>query len=63
MREYLEKIRESGLWRSLNRAELRGEKIKVCGREMLNFASNDYLGMSSRLDFQREFFEGLKAGG
>lgn len=59
MLEKLEAIKSSGLWRELKNIELSGDKICVNGTWLLNFASNDYLGISSRLDLQREFFSKL----
>jgi 8-amino-7-oxononanoate synthase len=41
-------IREAGLWRELRRIDSpQGRVIKVGGRELLNFSSNDYLGFAN----------------
>ncbi len=44
----LNSIRESGLWRELREVNSpQGPRIRVGGRELLNFSSNDYLGLAN----------------
>ncbi len=57
--EKLKQIREAGLFRSTRGASPRGSRVSIGGREFFNFASNDYLGISSRKDFQEEFLESV----
>ncbi len=43
----LEAIREAGLWRELRQIEsAQSTRIKLGGREVINFSSNDYLGLA-----------------
>ena len=55
----LEELKRVGIFRQLRPSESRGGKILIGKREFANFASNDYLGVSSRLDLQREFLGGI----
>jgi len=42
-----DQIREAGLWRELRRVDSpQGTRIRIAGRELLNFSSNDYLGLA-----------------
>ena len=44
----LGQIREAGLWRELRRVDSpQGTRIRLGGRELLNFSSNDYLGLAN----------------
>lgn len=44
----LDAIRAQGLWRELHRVDsAQGARIRVEGREFVNFSSNDYLGLAN----------------
>ncbi len=48
LRRRLDGIREQGLWRELHRLDApTGRWIETGGRRLLNFASNDYLGLAA----------------
>ncbi|MEG1606749.1 MAG: 8-amino-7-oxononanoate synthase [Mucinivorans sp.] len=55
----LKKLLAEGNLRTLRTTECRGSMIIYNGHEYVNFSSNDYLGLSSRLELQDEFFDGL----
>ena len=57
MFEEIEAIKKQGLYRSLKTFEVAGARVFDGQRRYLNFSSNDYLGIASRRDFQREFLE------
>ncbi len=59
MKQELENLKKNGLLRRLITSRSEGVDILVNGKKFLNFSSNDYLGISSRLDLQKEFFESL----
>lgn len=52
----LESLRRTGTYRSVENAVVCGAKICKNGRKYADFSSNDYLGLSSRVDLQRKFF-------
>ncbi len=44
----LDEIRDAGLWRELREIELaQATRITIAGRELVNFSSNDYLGLAA----------------
>jgi 8-amino-7-oxononanoate synthase len=48
LREQLGEIRGQNLWRELRRVESpQGARIRIGGRDLLNFSSNDYLGLAN----------------
>ncbi len=58
--ERLERIREQGLERRVLPLQmLTGAKISHGGREYLNLASNDYLGLAGDLELVAEFYQGV----
>lgn len=59
MKEQLETLKAMGMDRHLVSSEIREGKFLVNGKPYLNLSSNDYLGISSRLDWQTEFLESL----
>ena len=63
MFEEIEGIKKQGLYRRLKTFAVEGSKVFDSQRGYLNFSSNDYLGIASRMDFQREFLEGALARG
>ena len=55
----LESISRAGAYRRVRRADVSGARIEEDGRRLVDFSSNDYLGISGRIDWQREFLKGL----
>jgi len=48
LRSRLDDIRAEGLWRELRRVDSpQGPRIQLAGRELVNFSSNDYLGLAN----------------
>lgn len=60
----LKSIRESGLYKEEHPLQSRqGRKITVGGKELLNFCSNNYLGLSGREELEHASDEALKKWG
>jgi len=55
--EILKSIRDCGLLRVLNPAQAAGARIFRDGQNFVNFACNDYLGISADIDLQQEFLK------
>ena len=60
----LQNIREAGLYKEEHPLQSKqGRKIKVDGKELLNFCSNNYLGLSGREELEHASDEALKKWG
>ena len=55
----LQALRDGGAYRTVCRADVLGSRITLDGRGYTSFAGNDYLGISARIDWQREFLSSL----
>ena len=56
IREELEKLKKNNQFRRIPNIENKYDgKIVVNGYEYVNFASNDYLGISTKTDLRKEF--------
>jgi len=57
----LESLKESGLYRELRTIEkINGPHIIIKGKELINFCSNDYLGLSQHLKIKEKAIEIIK---
>ena len=58
IKQELESLKNKGQLRSIPNIESKSDgKIVIDGNEYINFASNDYLGISTKFDLRREFFK------
>ena len=61
LREELKELKNKGLYRELRTlSSSQGKKITINGKELINFSSNDYLGLAQ--NFSKECFEKWKTG-
>lgn len=51
----LQTFKDGGAYRTVCRADVSGSRITLDGRNYTSFAGNDYLGISGRTNWQREF--------
>ncbi|MEE9211358.1 MAG: 8-amino-7-oxononanoate synthase [Phycisphaeraceae bacterium] len=63
LRDDLDRIEADDLLRVLRSVEPRGRSVVVHGRELVNLASNDYLGLSSHPHLRRAATEAIAACG
>jgi len=64
IKEELDGIREAGLFRTLRSIEEgKGARVKVRGKELINFCSNNYLGLAGHPEVVRRTKEILKKHG
>ena len=59
----IEKLKNLGLYRELKLERVDGSRVFIDGKAHINLASNDYLSMAGKLDFQQEFLRGLRESG
>ncbi len=59
----ISELKEQSLYRSLRDSVIAGARINLEGVDCLNFASNDYLGISKNIHWQKEFLSELKSEG
>ena len=64
LRQALQQIKQDGLYRSRRiSASPQGPEIIVDGRSLLNFCSNDYLGLANHPDVKQAFVEAARKWG
>jgi 8-amino-7-oxononanoate synthase len=57
-------LRAQGLWRDLRLLEnVKGPIVEIDGQELINFSSNDYLGLASSAELREAFQEGVSLYG
>jgi 8-amino-7-oxononanoate synthase len=62
--EELERLSARGLLRTLRHLDSpQSPQVVLCGREVVNFSSNDYLGLSNSDELKAAFIEGIERYG
>ena len=58
MKQELEQLKNKGQFRTIPNVQSKSDgKIIIDGKEYINFASNDYLGISTKAELRKEFLE------
>ena len=58
MKQELEQLKNKGQFRTIPNVQSKSDgKIIIDGKEYINFASNDYLGISTKTELRKEFLE------
>ena len=57
LQDALSQLKDKQQYRKLPDIEHQGRSVVVAGKTLLNIASNDYLGLGSDSELQREFFD------
>jgi len=64
LNQRLAALREQGLWRELRRVDSApGPRIKIGGQTLLNFSSNDYLGLTNHPALKEAAIKGIEKFG
>jgi len=64
LQQALQQIQQDGLYRSRRILESpQGPEITIDGRKVLNFCSNDYLGLAAHAEVQQAFIKGVQTWG
>jgi 8-amino-7-oxononanoate synthase len=60
LQSQIDELRNQGLWRSLRLLDsAQGPVVRVDGRELVNFSSNDYLGLADSAELRTALKEGV----